>query len=173
MLHGGSVLALDLATVFGWSAGVPGEKPTYSHDRFAPEGAGSEYVLHGAMVWFRLNFPGHARIVYEAPVPPFMMRGHTTRHVTAIAYGLAGVCEAVAVECGVKVLQADVADVRQFLIGARNMPSAKAKAAVTFRLEAMGFAPKQHDEADALALWLYFCSLVDPSTALAPMQGRR
>ena len=65
------------------------------------------------------------------------------------------------------IRKADTAAVRHHFIGC-NPKRAKAKGMVVRQCYAMGWKVTDDNEADALAIWSFMCSLLDPSLALAP-----
>jgi hypothetical protein len=164
-----TVLALDLASVSGWAAGEPGGKPMHGSIRFAAKGASHEAIFHKAFLWACKQIvdlePG--LIVWEAPLAGFK-GGHTTVDVTTILFGLPAIVGAAAHMYQVyDVRKAETRDVRNHFIGC-NPKRAKAKPLVMQKCRAMGWQVEDDNEADALALWSFMCSLLDPKLAVVP-----
>lgn len=198
----GELLALDLASAFGWAQGSIGaELCDFGSGRFAPEGAPSQRVFGGCSAWItaRLRDRPPAAVCFEAPVPPIFVRGKTTVATTRIAYGLAGIVEAACDLAGIEVREAAPDDVRRFFIGMRaakdgpahnklaiagKVPSkaqlskarrADTKNAVGDRCRLLGYEPEDDDQSDAIALWHYFGATRSRAAAIqsTPLFGRR
>jgi hypothetical protein len=160
-----TVLALDLATRFGWCEGEIGGKPRFGSERCAPSGAASPAVFGGFLKWmgtrmqaFRPNV-----VAYEAPLAPSLMRGKTTVQTSRILLGLPAITEAVCDRVGIyTVLEARVDDVRQHFLGVRTMRGDEAKRAVMARCRQLGLDPPDDNAADAVALWDYVCAMRNP-----------
>jgi hypothetical protein len=106
-------------------------------------------------------------VVWESPLAGFKS-GRTTNDVTTILFGLPAIVGVVAYRHGVyDIRKADTAAVRHHFIGC-NPKRAKAKGMVVRQCYAMGWKVTDDNEADALAIWSFMCSLLDPSLALAP-----
>lgn len=164
-----TVLALDLASVSGWAYGDPGGAPTHGYIRFAKAGSSHEAIFASAMRWMT----GMMRIkpslvVWESPLSTVFRRGRTTTDTTSILFGLPAVIGAVAFEHGVYDLRkADTRDVRNFFIGS-NPKRARAKPMVIAQCKRQGWNVTDDNEADALAVWHYQCSIIAPTLALRP-----
>lgn len=164
-----SILFLDLATKFGWCEGEPGGKPIFGSERFAPEGSGSGAVFGGAFKWTfnRCQAFRPRRIVFEAPLDPRHLGPKTTRDTALRLIGLPACVEGAAYLCGVwDVSEARADDIRYFLL-AKKVKKAEAKGLVIRKLRELGYDVSDPDAADALAGWLYACSLFAPQTAAA------
>lgn len=163
-----SVLALDLATTFGWCEGVPGEKPIFGEQRFAPAGADSSAVFAGAIKWVaeRCSAFKPSILIYEAPLDPRHLGPKTTRDTALRLIGLPACVEGTAYLSGVyDIREARADDVRSFLLGTRPK-KADAKRMVMDRLKLLGHEVKGDNEADALAIWLYASALIDPKAGI-------
>ncbi len=161
----GPVLFLDLATTTGWCEGVPNEKPTSGTMRLAPAGSSPAAIFGGLLDWLaqRLTTFRYRMIVYEAPMDPRHMK--TNINTARILLGLPAIVEAVAHQTGhFRVKEASVHDVRTHLLGGRP-PKGEAKRVVMDRLRVLGYAPKDDNEGDAIAGWLYTSALVDSRIA--------
>ncbi len=165
------VLALDLASTSGWAIGEPGIMYPEDHGsiRFAKPGASHEAIFAATAEWMEEMCWHHQikTVVWEAPLAGFKS-GKTTNAVTKILFGLPAVIGAVAYKNGVfDIREANTRDVRLYFIGC-NPPRAKAKRLVMQQCRAMGFIVKDDNEADALAIWSFMCSILDPRLALTP-----
>ena len=166
----GSILALDLASVTGWALGVPGEQPLHGSIRFAGVGASHEAIFAKAYCWMRGMCFEHAPgiVIWEAPMPTSFSRGRTTSDVTTILHGLPAVIGAAAYLCRVfDIRKAETRDVRLHFIGC-NPKRARAKPLVMRQCRAMGWEVQDDNEADALAVWHFMCSILEPKLAVAP-----
>ena len=164
----GEILALDLATRFGWAEGAPGTEPRYGSERFAPAGSSHAAVFGGAIKWLatRLSAFKPARIVIEAPMNPNMMQGRTNAKTGRLLLGLPAVIEGTAFRFGVyDVKEARVADVRHHFIGS-NPRGATGKQQTIARCRQLGWKPADDNAADALALWHYAMCMADSAASL-------
>lgn len=159
-----SIVFIDLATRAGICDGEPGKQPRlYSH-RWAEEGAPSGAVFAGCWKWTaeRCQAFRPRSIVFEAALDPRWLGPKTTRDTAMRLIGLPAVMESAAYLCGVyDVREARADDVRYFLLG-KKVKKAEAKNLVIKELRARGYDVTDPDEADALAGWLYACSLIAP-----------
>lgn len=162
-----TLLFLDLATKFGWCEGEPGGKPIFGSERFAPEGSGSGAVFGGAFKWTftRCQAFRPKTIVVEAALDPRHLGSKTTRDTAMRLIGLPACIEGAAYLCGVyDVREARADDIRYFLLG-QKVKKAEAKRLVIGKLRDLGYDVSDPDAADALAGWLYACSLIAPETS--------
>jgi hypothetical protein len=163
-----TILALDLATTSGWAYGPPGATPTSGSIRFASAGASHEAIFASAVEWTTQVCDSRRPdvIVWEAPLATSFKRGSTNASTTALLYGLPAVVGTAAYCCGYyNLLKADTRAVRLHFIG-KNPRRIIAKRMVIEQCKAMGWSPKDDNEADALATWHYTCSLIEPALAL-------
>ena len=164
------VLALDLATRTGWAIGEPGKTPVSGSIRFASQGASHEAIFARAFAWAGEIIENNAptTIVWEAPMPTSFNRGRTTSDVTTILFGLPAIVGAAAYRLGIyDVRKANTKDVRNHFIGC-NPKRARAKPLVMRQCRAMGWEVEDDNEADALAVWHFMCSILEPKLAVAP-----
>lgn len=164
------IFALDLASVSGWAVGEPGGSPAHGSIRFASPGASHEAVFAAALKWMsdKMTFYAPTVVVWEAPMPTSFSRGTTNSNTTSLLYGLPAVIGAVSYLRGCyDIRKADTKDVRNHFIGS-NPKRAKAKPMVVRQCRAMGWDVSSEDEADALAVWHYTCSLIEPRLAIKP-----
>ncbi len=160
----GEILALDLASRFGWCRGEIGGKPIYGSARFAPEGASNAEICSGAIrqVTQMISTFRPRVVVIEAPMAPSQMAGRTTVKVARILLGLPFLVEGIAYSLGVyEIREANVQDVRKHFIGVRTVKGGGAKAVVVDRCRALGDDPQDDNAADAIALWDFACSIYE------------
>lgn len=164
------ILALDLASVTGWCVGEPGGPPLHGWLRFASAGASHEAIFAAALKWTHEMITVHAPnlIVWEAPMPTSFNRGTSNVNTTTLLYGLPAVVGAVAYQARVpRILKASTKDVRLHFIG-QNPKGHIGKKLVMRQCRVMGWEVDDDNEADALALWSFMCSLIAPELALRP-----
>ena len=173
------ILALDLATRTGWALGRPGDAtPLSGSVRFAREGASMGAVFAGCRNWLGQFLDEHddvELIVFEAPMDPMLFVGRPRRPETARQLiGLAAIVEERTYDRGYDVREARVSDIRRHFIGA-NLKRRAAKDATIEACRRLGWAPVDDNAADALALWHYQASILDPKLALqtSPLFRRR
>ncbi len=108
-------------------------------------------------------------VVWEAPLPASFKRGSTNINTTGLLFGLPAVIGAVAYQAGIHdIYKAETRLVRQHFIGA-NPPRDVAKKLTKYQCGKMGWKVHDDNEADALAIWSYMCSLLEPKLAVLPM----
>ncbi len=156
------ILALDLASRFGWAEGANGGKPNCGSKRCAIEGAGTPEIFGNYTKWLSQKLIDRTPdvLVYEAPLATIHVRGHTTVKVTRILFGLAAITEGIAYRMGVRsIREASVNEVRKHFIGVGNLPGNEAKRAVGVRCRQLGYEIDDHNAGDAAALWDYTASV--------------
>ena len=167
----GRVLALDLATLTGWSYGAPGSIPKCGHIRFTKPGSSRAMTYRAFRDWLgdkwgrRDEIP--ELIVYESPAVPSIMAGKTNIDTIKLLMGLG---EHLEEWCYGKteLREARVADVRTHFIGS-NLKSAVAKGKTFDQCKMLGWPVETTDESDAAALWHYQCTWLNPKlAALSP-----
>lgn len=166
-----TILFLDIATNTGWCEGVPGQKPAYGSVLLAPDG--SDTPAKGAGLFkFLANrmqaFKPHT-FVYEAPRNPNQMIGRTNAKTIRTLIGLPFVAETAAYLCGVyDIREAEASSIRSFMLplakGEKRgkLAAGDLKKLIFNRVVDLGFEPKNSDESDAIAGWLFACSKVAP-----------
>jgi hypothetical protein len=169
------ILALDLATVTGWAFGNPGEQPVFGSIRFGKTSPTHGEIAAAAIEWMigKLDEVKPHLIVFEQPLPPNFTGGHTTLNTSMVLMGLPFLLSGIAYKLGIfNVTSATVSQVRNCFLG-ENLKSAQAEKLTLARCQHLGWAPKDHNEADALALWCYQCTLIKPELAhrLTPLFG--
>lgn len=166
----GPILFLDLATTTGWCDGVPGERPTSGTIRLAGSG-GPNPEAYDTIYQFmddRLRLTRYQMIAIEAPQSPSHMAGRTNVNTARRLIGLCEVVEWVAYRHGYfgrRMVEARVDDVRRHLFSGSRPPKGEAKAYVIDRVKALGYAPADDNEADAIAGWLYASGIVGSKIA--------
>ena len=173
----GSVLFLDLATTTGWCEGVPGEKPIsgtikLGYQGCTPEekGAALFNFLSPKLMAFKYRM-----VVFEAPLDPRHM-GRTTNAATArTLIGLAFMAGSIASLTNTRYREANVSEVRKFILSGSRPPKGEAKNAVMRTVRTLGYSFRDDNEADAIAGWLYSSSLIRPSVGhqTAPIFTKR
>ncbi|WP_439372950.1 hypothetical protein [Bradyrhizobium sp. DASA03120] len=174
------ILALDLASRTGWACGDCGDAaPRSGSVRFAREGASMGALFAGCRQWlsdFLATDPDIKLIVFEAPMTPQQMAGRTTADIIRRLSGLCAVVEELTSTLGgYDVREARVADVRTHFIGSNRHKRDQAKALTISACHRLGWAPADDNAADALALWHYQASILDPQLAVqtSPLFRRR
>ena len=158
----GSILCLDLATQMGWCEGIPGQKPTSGTVRLAPPGSPSQAVLGGLVGWLgaRLTAFRYRMVVFEAPLDPRWQKAPRSEATARMLIGLCGITEGIAHQTNHRIKEANVGDVRKHLLGVRPQKG-EGKPMVMRQLKTLGYAYRDDNEADAIALWLYSTALAE------------
>lgn len=149
------VLALDLATKFGWAFGSGGEHPRSGsvalpiyRPRDARFAAYSDW-LADAITTFQPS-----RIVYEAPLPAPGVPNATNQETARILLGMAAITDLIAWRRDVPCFDVNLSSVR-----AHFCNSGRAKKPEVIRTcHLRGWSPADDNEADALAIWDYALS---------------
>jgi hypothetical protein len=169
------ILAFDFATTTGWASGNPGEQPVYGSIKLSKASPTHGEIAANAVAWL-IDFLGELKptmIVFEEPLAPNFTAGHTTLKTAMVTMGLPFMMQGVAYKLGLfNVAAVRVSEVRTFFLGG-NLRSDDAEKLTLQRCRKFGWAPKDHNEADALALWCYQCAQVDPTLAhkITPLFG--
>lgn len=174
------ILALDIATTTGFARGrSDAAKPTCGSTRFGSANASNNAVFGACLRWIAQILKPEPRpdlLIVEAMLPPGARVGTTSRDVRDRLAGLHGCIRGVAHLHGVhRIEQATVGDVREHFIQDRGLKRDPAKRAVLERGRALGWiSDRDLDAADALALWSFARSGIDPQRALEvlPMFNR-
>lgn len=174
-----NILAIDVATRTGWARGDAHGQPTAGSIRFGGLHASANAVFGNALKWISQLLEPQPRpdiLMLEAMLPPGAKVGHTSRATRDRLAGLHGVIRGVAFLRGIpEIAEASVGDVRAHFIGTRGMKSEAAKRATLERCRRLDWLASDDNAADALALWSFATSLIDPKLALrvVPMFNRR
>lgn len=169
-----TVFFMDIARNSGWCEGQIGGTPIYGSHRLAPDGSDSPAVFAGLLSFIGTRFQAFRPqvFVYEAPRDPRHMGQKTSAAAIRMLIGLPAVAEATAYQCGVwDIREAEAASIRAFLLPPRPKGSGKRapdqlKRDVFQHIKSLGFDPKNTDESDAIAGWLYACSILDGSVGV-------
>ena len=166
-----TILFLDIASNTGWCEGEPGGKATYGSFQLAPEGADTPAKGAGLFKFLatRMQAFKPRTFVYEAPRNPNQMIGRTNAKTIRTLIGLPFVAETAAYLCGVYDIQeAEASSIRSFMLplakGEKRgkLPAGELKKLIFRRVKDLGYDPKNTDEADAIAGWLYACNVAAP-----------
>lgn len=154
------LLCLDLATVSGWAAGPPSATPAFGSFRIHGSELGrfmAEFVEHLERV-FALTRP--TLIVFEAPI---IRQKHSSLATVRKLTGLACMTEVFAHAKEIPVREAGGDEITRALLGRARFPGGRKekKAATVSACKALGFAVRDDNEADAVALWLYAAGMLD------------
>jgi hypothetical protein len=159
---------MDLATTTGFAVGEPGACPASGFIRFASPGASHEAIFASAYAWMREKIDQHHPqiVVWESPMPTSFNRGSTNTNTTTLLYGLPAVIGMTAYLQGVyDIRKATTRDVRMHFIG-QNPRGHIGKKLVIQQCRVMGWPVCDNNEADALALFSYMCSLLRSELAI-------
>lgn len=111
--------------------------------------------------------PEIAIVVFEAPMVPMHMIGKTNVNTIRMLIGIAAVVEELLYTLGkYDVREAKVSDVRTHFIGSNRNKRAVAKDLTINACYRLGWKPVDDNAADALALWHYQASILEPQLAL-------
>lgn len=151
------VLALDLSTYVGWAidASEPGAPPIMGTERIPPVADGEGYGLTFFRFrhWLSMAISVHqpALVAFEAPLLASGVAGHSTEMTGRLLIGLAAHCEEVCFAQNREVVEGNLQSVRKFFCGHGHAK----KSAVLQRCYSLDWLPKDHNQADAAALWAY------------------
>lgn len=175
------ILALDLATRFGWSCGSLEPNPI-AHGVIALPKTGED--IGRFLAAFR-DWLGHAieelgptEIVFESPILP----AATSLAATRKLYSLAGVTEMVALDYGIPIREANLTDIRKHFIGTARAPKTITtpelrrrwlKDQTVEQCRRRGFRVADDNDADSLALLAYALHLKQPGYRLEHHDLRR
>lgn len=96
-----------------------------------------------------------AYLVFEAPLPPNKMFGHTTADIFRLLHGISGHIESLGWRFKVRPEEHTVSQIRSWALG-YNMKSEQAKKAVVALAQSWGHDPQDDNAADAIMLHAYF-----------------
>lgn len=164
-----TVFFMDIARFCGWCEGPVGGQPTFNSLRLAPEGSDSPAYAWGLFKFIGTRFQAFRpnMFVFEAPRDPRHMGKKTSGAAIRTLIGLPMVAEAAAYGAGVHdIREAEAASIRAHVLPPRPKGSGKRdpgdlKREVFQAIKALGYDPKNFDESDAIAGWLYACSIID------------
>jgi hypothetical protein len=154
------ILCLDLGLTIGWTAGALDGHPTVGATVSTGTDMGwrmgqAANTVRDLLEMFRPDF-----VWKEAPV---VTHGGTNAHVLKLHFGWHAIVEEVCWRADVSCGEVDVDDVRAALMGRTRLRKEDKAAGVTMKhlvevaLAHCGYAElaRNHNSADALALWLY------------------
>lgn len=178
--HRVNILALDLSKrSTGWAAWPEGaDRPVYGHWQLGSEYSrpGQTYCkLHQALLDLYKVVCPFERIFFEDPINPVQLKGNTNIETVKMLSGLAAHVESFAFAMGCREIRAvNVSTWRKEFIGTQDASRARKKARTRGssatdllkdltmeRCRQLGFRPQRHDEADALGILDYVCSIRD------------
>ena len=169
--HQPLIWALDLATVTGFAVGRVDDKPEAWTIRLAPTGSVPDDLFAGAYAWWRDTLERRPKpdiLAIEELLPPIARRGSTSTGAQHRLAGLHGIIRGLARAAGIpEIMGVNVNAVRSHFIQARYLRRDEAKRAVMVRCKMLGWTATDNNMGDALALWSYAQSLINPATALA------
>jgi Holliday junction resolvasome RuvABC endonuclease subunit len=156
----GGVLAFDLGGTVGWAYGhIRTNQPYYGSFkvRLPRELEGERYVRLSNALCGLLKLLKPSKVIIEAPLPHAALNNQAAANQQ---YGMRaiGMCEVARVGLNAEHYSADL--VRYEVLGRARFPKGQAKKYVLQWARQSGFRllDDQHDIADALALWEYYCS---------------
>lgn len=166
----GVVWGLDVSsTRVGLCVGRVGCVPTFESFSAAGTDDQPEDRFKRAMRWAvdrtAIDKPDFAYI--EAPLD--LMVGKTNPATSLLLKGMYAVVGATIALRGASVRPAKVQTVRKFLLGHGNLRKDIAEPLIRQRLREWGWTPKNHDEADAGAVWAYGVHLLRPDLMPKPL----
>lgn len=175
------ILALDLATKFGWAFGAAGVKPVSGSRFFTRSGDAPKDgpISNGAKFWNAMRFISGAiaehkptHIICEQPIAPNAKQGQTSTTVFETLYGLPAAVRGMAY--GLHVYDWEyvtVSTVRKHFIGNGGKKGDEAKPIVFRKCVALGWIDPltetdlAHDRSDALAIWSWAEAKLAPKLA--------
>jgi hypothetical protein len=170
------ILALDVASRTGVCEGRAGETPIFYTKQFAKEGDEHEDVFAAALLWLveRLKVDLPDAVYIEAPLSPGVY-GKTNAETTTRLLGMWATLAAAVKVKGVRYRRAKVSTVRAAFIGHGRLEGAEAKRRAFDLCKALGWAPKNRDEADAGAIFWWASSQMAPKLTqiITPMMQQR
>lgn len=162
------ILALDLATCFGWAYGSAERGPTASSSHRLPktgEEIGSFLSAFRGCLDSMIRDLQPDEIFFESPI----LRGKGTTSLGTLRklYSLAGMTELVALDHGLVCREANISDICTHFLGKGYPRKREARKAATIeRCRSRGWQPKDDNHADALALLDYAFATKQPARAI-------
>lgn len=151
------VLALDLSTYVGWAIdpSSDGAPPIMGTEKLPTVAEGEHYgpTFFAFRRWLSSAISVHQPqlVAFEAPLLATGVQGHSTELTGRLLIGLASHCEEVAFELHREVVEANLQSVRKFFCGHGHAK----KKDVLARCYSLDWMPRDHNAADAAALWAY------------------
>jgi Holliday junction resolvasome RuvABC endonuclease subunit len=151
-----SILAIDFSkSRTGVCFGRPGQRPTLSSKSFAKwEGATLDEAAAGVIQWLPevLSVYKPDLIALEAALPPIASRDQISAR---LALGADFMIKGAAKIRGIRCFEIHGNTWKSAILGSGNLPSSQAKKKSLQLCRGMGLEPKDDNEADAYAIWLY------------------
>lgn len=155
------LLALDLASKFGFAVGTPGGVIAHGSHQLPSTGCDIGAFLFRYESWLRAAIArwGVEEVVFESPVLPAQTNIHTLRKL----YSLCGLTELICSNGRIPVSEANLSHIRKHFVGVprapRTVPQAERrkwiKDATITECRRRGFRPVDDNDADSLALFSY------------------
>ncbi|MCA1776101.1 MAG: hypothetical protein LC676_10965 [Loktanella sp.] len=165
------ILFLDLARQTGWASGVPGGRIASGSVPLASTQAshGATFAALDALLTEWIEEGGYGVVAFEAPMDPRHMGKMTTFKTTRLLLGLTAIAEATCYRLKVRrTVECSVQDVRKHVIGGQPTRG-KAKQEVLQHMIRAGHNPRDDNEADAIAGWLYTEAILAPEKSAERM----
>lgn len=168
------VLALDLSSHTGWAVDAPGggDKPLSGvvdfdlhGDEYGPTFSAFRNFLNDAVCIHEPEV-----LAFEAPLMPHGGNFMTSEQTVRLLIGLAAHAEQIGHAMGLETVECNVQTVKRFFTGTGRAQ----KADMIARCNAIGWPVKNHNAADALAVYAFVKSSLDPKFAYrtTPLLGR-
>jgi hypothetical protein len=166
------LLVLDLATHLGFAFGDGAGVQDHGSFRLPSTGPDLGQFLHAYRAWLagKLRERGPEKVVFESPILPSTTNLNTCRKLYALAALTELLCLDARIDCG----EANLMEIRRHFIGSarapRDVPQKERRAWLKDATEGMcrarGFNPADDNDADALALFSFVQSTVNPNFEL-------
>ena len=170
------IWALDVASETGIAEARVGELPRFYTQRFAHDGDEHEDVFGRALLWLieRLQVDRPDAIYVEAPLSPGTY-GQTNATTTVRLIGLWATLAAAVKVKKVRYCRAKVQTVRSAFLGQGNLEGKEAKRRAGEMCRLLGWAPNNHNEADAGAILWWASTKEAPHLApiITPLMQQR
>jgi hypothetical protein len=163
------VLAIDAASISGFTFGATGDEPRFGSRCFTGSNASGEVVARFSR-FLRATIERERPdvIAYEAPYVPTAWRSGPPLNARTVRrlLGLAEIIDAIAWDYRLRCYQATAGEVCSYLTGKSNWGGrANKKAATIASARRWGWAVNDDNAADACAVWAYAESIIDPVAA--------
>jgi hypothetical protein len=166
------ILAIDGASIAGFALGRTGEEPRFGSRRFGGGAPASGEVVARFARFLRATIEReHPDVIaYEAPYFPAGFRNGPPANAKTLRrlLGLAEIIDAIAWDYRLLCYQATASEVTAYLTGKGSWGGRVNKKAQTVAAaQRWGWAVTDDNQADALAVWAYAESVLDPAAAIA------
>lgn len=161
------ILALDLSTTTGWACGEPGANPTHGTLRLpkTDKDIGAYAVAFTNLLGPLLDEHEPDRVCFESPIKPVVTSIYALRKTTGLAYHTEFICKIRGIPCSETPMQT-----ARSTLGCtwpkrgltRKQRRDHWKAEVMRLCRAMGWEPRDDNEADALCVWYDACEKFRP-----------